>query len=94
MPLIVIAATNHGDTPEREAHYGAMYSGAPLRSADAARDCRRGDRVMLTRYGDAPQPARWSFGSILKVGLGADALHWRKSRCMTSVQGTWTPHSR
>ncbi len=49
---------------------------------------------MLTRYGDAPQPARWSFGSILKVGLGPDALHWRKSRCMTSVQGTWTPHSR
>jgi len=93
-PIIVIAATNHGDTPVREAHYGAMYSGAPLRSADAARDCRRGDRVMLTRYGDAPQPARWSFGSILKVGLGADALHWRKSRCTTSVQGTWTPHSR
>src|SRR5947209_15295812 len=86
MPLIVIAATNHGDTPEREAHYGAMYSGAPLRSADAARDCRRGDRVMLTRYGDAPQPARWSFGSILKVGLVARFSQIEGYRCLSLMR--------
>jgi hypothetical protein len=39
-----------------------------LFATDGARNCRRGDRVMLTRYGDTPQPARWSFGSILRVG--------------------------
>jgi hypothetical protein len=75
VPLIVIAATNHGDTPGREAHYGAMYSGAPLGALAEGKVHSRRQRALIQN--DRPEVVD---AAVLSVAaeIGADVAACRR----------------